>query len=404
MKTHTKTPIAVALSCLLSGSLISTQIKAKTINEALMEGKANVDTMLRFESAKQDNALEDASALTLRTRIGYTSGSVNGFSAKIEVEDSRIVAGEGDYTVGPTGYNLGIYSVIADPEVTELDQAYVQYKTDKFLGRLGRQVITFDNHRFVGHVGWRQDRQTFDGLTAKYDFDKDVSATYAYIDKRNRIFGEEADLDSKDHLLNVSYNTSVGKLVGYAYLLELDNGTSNALDTYGLRFTGATKGEGTKFLYTAEYATQSSETATTDFDADYLNLEAGAVISGVTVKLGYELLGSDNGAFGFSTPLATLHAFNGWADIFLGTPAQGLVDTTVTLSGKLWGGKWTAIYHDFEADDASDTVDDLGSEVDLLYVRKLAKNITFGAKYAAYNGESGRVDTDKIWLWVGAKF
>jgi hypothetical protein len=34
------------------------------------------------------------------------------------MEDNRIVLGQGNYTVGPTGYNSGIYSVIADPEFT----------------------------------------------------------------------------------------------------------------------------------------------------------------------------------------------------------------------------------------------------------------------------------------------
>ena len=36
------------------------------------------------------------------------------------------------------------------------------------------------------------------------------------------------------------------------------------------------------------------------------------------------MLGSDGGVAAFQTPLATLHAFNGWADLFLTTPARGL--------------------------------------------------------------------------------
>ena len=140
------------------------------------------------------------------------------------------------------------------------------------------------------------------------------------------------------------------------------------------------------------------------FDADYLLLEAGAVFNGITAKVGYEVLGSDDGAYGFATPLATLHKFNGWADQFLGTPAQGLVDTSVSLAGKVAGGGWMVVYHDFAADKASDTVDDLGSELDLQYSRKYAKNYYAGIKYAAYSGDSGRVDADKLWLWVGAKF
>ena len=390
MKAHTLTRLSVALATAMGLTTISCAASANALTDALSAGKAKVDLRLRYEGVDQDNALEDASALTLRTRLGYYSGSANGFSAVIEMEDNRIVMGQGDYTVGPTGYNLGQYSVIADPEHTELDQGFIQYKSKTLTAKLGRQVITFDNHRFVGHVGWRQDRQTFDGVSAKYTPTKDLSLSYAYIDQRNRIFAEDADLDSKDHLFNASYKTAAGTLTGYGYLLEVDNGTDNALDTYGVRFSGAKKTGDTKWLYTAEYATQSNEAAASDFDTDYLFLEAGAVISGITAKIGYEVLGSDDGLKGFATPLATLHKFNGWADQFLGTPAEGLVDTSITLAGKAAGGSWSVIYHDFEADEASATVDDLGSEIDLLYARKFGKHYSAGIKYASYSGDSGK--------------
>lgn len=404
MKQLSKSLISIAVLSASAGTLVHHQVGASELSEAVASGKASINLRLRYEDVSQDNAAEDASALTLRTLLSYTTGTYKNFSAKVEMEDNRIVFGQGDFTVGPTGYNPGVYSVIADPEHTELDQGYVQYANDGVTVKVGRQVITMDNHRFIGHVGWRNDRQTFDGVSFGYKPSKNLDVKYAYISQRNRIFAEAADLDAKDHLLNVSYQTSVGKLTGYSYMLEVDNDTDNALDTFGARFTGKSKVGSTGILYTAEFAKQSSETATTDFDADYLLLEAGAVISGITAKVAYESLGSDNGAYGFSTPLATLHKFNGWADLFLGTPAQGLVDTSFTLTGKAGSGKWLVSYHDFEADDASDTVDDLGSEIDLQYTGTFSKHYSYGLKYAAYSGESGRVDTDKLWLWVGAKF
>jgi hypothetical protein len=120
--------------------------------------------------------------------------------------------------------------------------------------------------------------------------------------------------------------------------------------------------------------------------------------------LAYEVLGSDDGAYGFSTPLATLHKFNGWSDQFLGTPAQGLVDVSISVSGKVAGGSWLAAYHDFSADESSATIDDLGSEINLQYVKPFGGHYTAAIKYASYSGESGRVDADKIWLWLSTKF
>jgi len=133
----------------------------------------------------------------------------------------------------------------------------------------------------------------------------------------------------------------------------------------------------------------------------------GAVVQGITAKVGLESLGSDDGAYGFSTPLATLHKFNGWSDQFLGTPNVGLDDVYVKFTGKALGGKWLVAYHDFSAEDGTPTVDDLGSEVNLQYTRKFADRYRFGFKYANYSAgdtDAGKVDTDKAWLWVGASF
>lgn len=377
------------------------------IQEAIDGGNAYGNLRLRYESVDQDNALKDANALTLRTRFGYTTAAVGGLSAGLEFEDSRTVLGGDDYN-NTNGKNAGVYSVVADPETTEVDQTYLKYKRDMVTATLGRQVLTLDNHRYVGHVGWRQDRQTFDALKVEAAFSEKLTGQYAYLAKRNRIFGEEKDIDAKDHLFNLGFSTSVGKLSAYAYLLEVDQATDNSLDTYGVRFSGKKPvSDEVTVLYSAEFATQESETGATSYDAEYIGLELGAVASGVTAKLGYEVLGSDEGNYGFSTPLATLHKFNGWADQFLGTPAQGLVDMYVSVGGKVAGVKLAAIYHDFSADESTPGVDDLGSELDLLAAKKFNETYSAGLKYAMYSAgdaAAGKVDTDKAWLWVSAKF
>ncbi|MBA6416737.1 alginate export family protein [Colwellia sp. 6M3] len=379
--------------------LASTSVSANANSET--DAKATIDLNLRYEAVDQDNAKKDASALTLRTRLNYTTASYNDFTAVIEFEDSRQVAGVNSYndTVG----NNTEYSVIADPETTELDQAYVQYKKDGITAKVGRQVITLDNHRYVGHVGWRQDRQTFDAATITYAALEKVKMSYSYINKRNRIFSDEKDFDSKDHLLNIAYKTSYGKLTAYSYLLEIDEGTANSLDTFGVSFNGKKD----NFSYSAEFATQDSESGGTDYSASYMAIQGGYSFDTLTLKLGAEVLGSDEAMYGFSTPLATLHKFNGWADMFLGTPKEGLVDLYVSVSGKAFGGGWTVTVHDYSADESTDTVDDLGSEINAVYTKKFANNYSAGIKYAAYSaGDSaaGNVDTDKVWLWVGAKF
>ncbi|GHB70300.1 hypothetical protein GCM10008107_19570 [Psychrosphaera saromensis] len=376
-------------------------VLASTASYAAIEtnlGTANVDLRLRYESVTQDNALEDANALTLRTKANFKTNAYSGFYGFVELENSVALIEDYNSTQnGETGY-----SVIADPATTELDQAYIGYTQDKVSVKLGRQVITMDNHRFVGHVGWRNDKQTFDALSATYNASEKLKVSAAYITKRNRIFEDAADIDSSDILLNAALKTEFGTVTGYGYLLETDNGTDNSLNTFGARLVGAKS----DISYTVEFATQTNESAGMEYDTSYMLGEVGTKFGGVSVKAGYESLGSDDGAVGFATPLATLHKFNGWSDQFLGTPGVGLNDLYATVAGKAGGGKWSATFHSYAADEASATVDDLGTELNVIYTTKIA-DFPVGVKYAMYTAgdqDAGKVDTDKLWIWTGYTF
>lgn len=389
-------PIIFILGCLT----------APSISQASQTG---LDFRLRFESVDQENALKDASGLTLRTRLTHQTDEVNGFSALIEVEDTRSLFGVDDYN-NTVGKNTD-YSVIADPETTEIDQGFVKYARDGLSLKVGRQVIALDGQRFVGHVGWRQDRQTFDAATINYAFNN-IDLQYSYLNKRNRIFADDKDIKSSDHLINARFKTDYGKVVLYSYLLSDDALQDDSLDTYGVSFNGNKTLNDIKFHYKAEYATQSASTSVSDFDADYYALEGGVDINGlgsesITLKVGIESLGSDSGDYGFTTPLATLHKFNGWTDTFLNTPTQGLDDTYISLNGKAFDGKWLVAYHSFDANEQSNGVDDLGSELNVQYVKPINKTYSVGAKYADYSSgdtAASKVDTQKLWVWMSAKF
>lgn len=400
------TPARLATAVLLGSALLTSPAYAQTLNDAITGGKLGGRFNLRYEGVEQDNALEDASALTLRSSISYTTGVFQGFSAMLEMEDVRPMFGIDDYTVGPSGFNPGLYSVVADPDTTELNQGYLQYAGRGFTAKLGRQVITHDSHRFIGSVPWRQDWQTFDAFTMTADPNENLNLSYSFLDGRERIFAEDADQNSSDHLFRAAYKAPVGTFVGYAYLLELDDTpAANGLDTWGLRYNGSGKLGELPATWLAEVATQESQSGPVTYDADYLLLEGGLTWSGVNAKLGYEMLGSDNNAYAFQTPLATLHAFNGWADMFLTTPAVGLQDAYLNLSGKLLGGTLTAVYHDYEADDATPVVSDLGSEVNLQYTRPFATRYTLGLKVADYHeGDLALPETRKAWVWLQATF
>jgi hypothetical protein len=406
--------IAVIVS--IAGAFSSQSFSSDNPIEALSNGKSKADFRLRIEDV--DTAANDATAMTLRTRLSYITDSYKQFSATIEVEDVRTVLGVDSYSVPQIGFNTGEHAAIPDPEVTELEQAYIQYKTLSLTAKLGRQVLTLDDHRFVGHVGWRQDRQTFDAARLQMSSAEGLNLDMAYIYKRNRIFAEALDAKSDDLLLNLNYSCSHGKLTVYAYLLD-DETLNRQSDTYGIQFSGKHDTESASVHYKAAFATQQATQEGVEYDPDYLFLEGGATlrdiaiidipiidiaITDIDINFAYEVLGSDNGQASFTTPLATLHKFNGWADVFVGSTFTatamplGLVDTSVSIGSKTAGVKWSAVFHTYDSDQGSV---DYGSEIDLVVSKQFNKHYSGGIKYASYNADSFSVDTDKFWLWVG---
>lgn len=375
----------------------STAYAESAVTKALAEGTGSASLRYRYEVVDQTGITEDAEASTVRTRVGYETGELSGLTGYIEFEDVRVVGSE---RYNSTANGLSIYPVVADVESTELNQGYLLYKAGgETTLKAGRQRIIFDNARFVGNVGWRQNEQTFDALMVTNQSLPDTEVKLAYLSNINTITAKDADL--KGILLNATYSgLNAGKLTGYNYMLDYDNSTADS-QTLGVRFSGKQKAGDVGILYTAEFATQSDYAdAPSTVDADYTLLEGGVDVAGVTAKLGYEVLSGD-GTYGFQTPLATKHAFNGWADKFLGTPTAGLQDTYLSVMGKVAGVKLLGVYHDYSADEGSA---DYGSEINLLAAKKFSKNYTAGVKYASYDADTVSVDTDKLWLWGQASF
>jgi len=384
----------------------------QSIASAIKGGSAKLDFRLRHEEVDIDNISEDeARALTLRTRLNYTTGRYQGLGATLEMDNITEINGD-NYPTSPALKNSGNFpgkAIIADPEGTEINQAYISYKQGETEGKYGRQRINLDNQRFIGGVGFRQNEQTYDAFSIVHRIAAaDTKLYYAHVNNVNRIFGEDdpalSDTDSSTEILNINYSGfNAGDLVFYSYLLD-QKLSDTQLDTYGLRFSGKSQGLG----YQAEYATQERELANgSEADADYIFLEGSVDLAGATFALGFENLQSDEGDFGFSTPLATGHKFQGWADQFLNTPNEGLQDIYFSVGAKFDGIKLLAIYHDFTSDeDNLSGDDDLGSEIGFLALKKIG-DYKVSVKYATYDaGDSSfnKSDTEKLWLTVSGAF
>jgi len=386
---------------------------AESLGEAVTGGKVSLNLRYRYEQVEQQGFAKKAEASTLRTALGYATGDYKGFDAFVQFEDVRAVGSE---RYNSTVNGLTQFPGVTDPEDTEVNQAYVGFKgvpDTRF--KYGRQVITYDNHRFIGNVGWRQNEQTYDAFSLVNASLPDTTISFAHVDNVNRIFSEKhptlSDVKLNGELVNVAYKgLKAGTLTGYGYFIEYEPGqpfsVASSHKNLGLRFDGGYPIGGTKkLLYTAEYAKQDDyKTGASTVDADYALGMLGLDIGGVQVSLSHESL-SGNGIYALQTPFATLHAFNGWADKFLTTPTDGLEDTFLSVGGKLGPVGLTAVYHKYASDHLGY---DYGTELNLLAVWKANKSLTLLAKYADYQGDTNATnvsrnlalsqDISKFWL------
>lgn len=379
---------------------------ADTILEALDDSKPILNARVRYEFVDQTGVVDDANAATARVRAGLETGTYMGFSVLGEIEIVKGLNNEYNSTTnGRTNY-----PVVADPDSQEVNRLQVKYTgIDGLNLTLGRQVLIFDNARFVGDVGWRQNQQTFDAAVAEVTAVDDLNLTYGYIDSVQRIFGSESansDFQSDSHVANARYTgLDWVNFSAYAYLLELEEAPVLSTATYGASVSGSIPiTESVPLNLLAEYASQSDRANNpADISLSYYRLSARTKVDGFTGGVTYEVLEGD-GIRGFSTPLATVHAFQGWADGFLVTPANGIEDIYAEIGyvfadvGPFPKVVTKAVYHDFSSERTGAS---LGDELDLLLKVVINPQFSATAKFATLDGSSaGPADRDKFWFQI----
>lgn len=412
--------LRIMVSSLALGVSLSAMSSAQagtTLGEAIMGGKPIIDLRARYERVNQDGFAHDANAYTGRARVGYETGTYEGFSMLSDVD---LIGHLGADDFNDTVNGRAAYPTVVDHDIVELNRLQIAYEgLPDTIATLGRQRIILGNARFVGNVGWRQNEQTFDALNLVNTSFDGFTLGYTYVNRVNRVFSDDSrqgHYQGDSHFFNADYK-GIGvpfTVSAYGYLLDLENATSLSTATYGVRAAKpfiledmTTFDEATTLTVTGEYAHQSDYAMNPlSLDLDYYLGELELKRGQLSLLGGYEILGS-NGTTGFSTPLATLHAFNGWADTFLTTPAKGLKDAYVTSSYALTKVPYVAkvilvaTYHDFSSQKSGI---DYGHEVDLMTNVVMNNEISLNVKYANYNGANGFADRDKLWVGVTYAF
>jgi hypothetical protein len=401
--TYLQTAAAALMACAFHPAWAADGPKSSVGDE--LRVKPIIDARLRYEAV--DQGALDADALTFRVR-GGAEASLGSFSLLAEGDATTALVD--DYNAFPfpiaDEQRRPQYAVIADPRNIDLNRLQLQYKSTSLTGTLGRQRINLDDQRWVGSVGWRQNEQTFDAVRGEAKIGP-ATVDLTYANSQRTIFGGDAGPRTSfdGDFIFAGIGSKAGPVQGklFAYLLDYDEDffRPNSSQTYGGILTAVVPlGRGPKISLRASYARQSDYGDNPlRYAADYWSVEGATAIAGFNLAVGLEQLGSDDGR-SVQTPMATLHKFNGWADIFLTTPPAGLEDAYVSISKAFGGVKWlpglnaSLAFHQF--DSAAGNLE-YGSEWDASAGFKIGK-VGVLLKYADYDAKGFGVDTRKLWL------
>ena len=390
---------------IFAGLTLAAMGPAAAAQNADIDGEPIIDLRLRSEFVDQAG-LDETTALTLRGRVGYEIKTSRGWSALVEAE----AIGHLNQDFPDTVRSVPGKAVVPDPEAFELNRLQVGWKGDAGNATLGRQRIIFDDARFVGNVGFRQNEQTFDALRIGYAGFEAATLDYVYIDKVHRIFGDDSpagEFESDSHVVRLGAKTGLGEFAATALLLDFDNAPAASSQTYSMRWSDTWETVAGSFGMTALAARQS------DYNGNGPAEDLGFQSYGASLARGnysgfanLDVLEGSAGQ-GFATPLATLHAFQGWADVFLNTPATGVRDLSFSLRGKgpqiIENAKpagWALIYHDFDSDNGAVSY---GREFDAVFTLPINAWLTLEAKGAVFDGAAGGpADRTKFWLALDA--
>ncbi len=199
-----------------------------------LDAQPVLDVRYRFEFVDQDAATESAKANTVRTRAGFETGRFHGVGAGFDVEWIQSIGSEkyNDTVNGKTQY-----PVVADPDDEEINQLYLisQDTIPGTLMKLGRQRINWDNQRFIGAVGFRQNEQTFDSFRGAITAVPDTELEYVYLEEVRRIFGSDStvgNLGMSSHGIRARYSGFEAlTITPFALLLDYNANSQSGLDT-----------------------------------------------------------------------------------------------------------------------------------------------------------------------------
>lgn len=384
-------------------SLVSLLVISPILSAASLSDKHEFEVGLRPRYVEVTDDNQDGRAASLLIRASLTSEWTRKFSTTLEYDfvETRFEDEHSD------GVRFNGEPLVADVPGAEINQASVHWQGRQLDLILGRQSIELANQRFVGSASYWQNDQTYDALRVKYQFLTMSSAQYIYIGNANTYLGDDAgfwltsedslygvndgvrppalrgDQDHNSHLLHVEFKEwDYSQILAWYYSFKNETAPQLSNDTVGVGYRFNYKADTLKYIIEADLAHQEL-TDFRDNNIPYYRLEAGLGFQSLQLMASQEYLGSDQG-WGFLTPLASLNDFQGWADEFLYTPDEGIVDTRLQIDWRFNPLRVDARYHFFRAAEGGA---DYGEEFDLDFIWKLTRKNKVSLRFADFRSD-----------------
>jgi len=327
-----------------------------------------------------------------------------------------------------------------DAGTSFLSEAWGQYFVSKtFSVKAGRQIISYDNQRFLGGLEWAQQGRRHDALLfinenkdtrtklhvgLAFNADKD-RPEFAYLQAPAANFYSVGG--QYKHLQYAWYNKTFADKKGSLSLLALNAGTQNADSTVSNKQTFGIipRIKAGKVALAADIYYQMGKAGDRNVSALLAGASATFKTKATPITLGFEYIsGKDDDdestdITNFSPDYGTNHAFNSLMDYFFVGPANGNVGVIdLYLKTKWKVGKGALLLHGHQFMTGSKQLDgegaelgkSMGFELDAVYVRKLAPAVTLHVGASALLGSETlttiRPGNQKFnqWAWTMITF
>lgn len=320
---------------------------------------------------------------------------------------------------------------------TFISEAWGQYYfTRSFSVKVGRQIISYDNQRFIGGLEWAQQGRRHDALLLMHEQNKaKLHLGFAY--------NQDDDLPEQAFLQGdgAGYYSVGGnyKTFQYAYfntalnegslsLLAFNAGYQNPDTTVSFKQTfgvvaskklGGIKLAGDFYYQTGELSKNKVNAMLAGINAT-IQTPVTPLTFGVEYVSGKDADDTSTDITAFSPDFGTNHAHNGYMDYFYVGPANGSVGVTdiyLKTSFPLGGGALKANIHEFMTGstqfdtEGQELTKTMGTEVDLVFVKKLKGGVVWNLGYsqmlatdtmeALRGGDKGAL---QCWAWTMITF